>query len=104
MATIQQLLAILPNSMQTAILAEDITRQLNLPISEQQTEAKELVRAAIREGHVIINDIWVGYWLSSDKSEVQKYIDALQCIADDLSQRIGELKQAWNVSYPTNQL
>ncbi|MDR0541350.1 MAG: hypothetical protein LBH19_03965 [Dysgonamonadaceae bacterium] len=104
MATIQQLLAILPNSMQTAILAEDITRLLSLQISEQQLEARQLIRAAIREGHVIVSNTWVGYWLSSDKSEVQEYITALENKAKDTLQRADELKQAWNLANPANPL
>ena len=102
MATIQQLLAILPNNRQTAIHARDIARQLGLPIGGNEVETRQLIRDAIRQGHFIVSSTRVGYWLSSNKNEVQRYISSLQNRADDTQQRANELRQAWNAINPNN--
>jgi hypothetical protein len=104
MATIQQLLAILPNSKQTAIHAVDIATRLGLPTSENQVETRQLIRDAIREGHTIVSNTRVGYWLSSERSEIQEYIKSLESRANDTNLRAEELKQVWNFSNTDNQI
>ncbi len=104
MATVQQLLSILPNSRQTAIHAIDIARGLGLPITGNQVETRQLIREAIQAGHTIVSNTSVGYWLSSNKAEIQAYIDSLESRANDTFSRANELKNAWNSANPTNQI
>ena len=102
MATIQQLLTILSRSKQTAVHAEDIARQLGLPVSDNQVETRQLVREAIQAGNTIVSNTRVGYWLSSDKTEIQTYINSLENRANDTKLRADELRQAWNSANPNN--
>ncbi|KAA6327958.1 hypothetical protein EZS27_023096 [termite gut metagenome] len=104
MATINQLISILPHSKQSAIHAVDIARKLRLPTSGNQVEARLLIRDAIRNGHTIVSNTSAGYWLSSDKSEIKQYIKSLENRADDTEQRADELKQSWNAANPINQI
>ncbi len=104
MATIQQLLAILPNSKRTAIHASEIATKLGLPTTRNQVETRELIREAIEAGHTIVSNTKVGYWLSSNKVEVKNYIRSLEKRANDISLRADELKNAWNLSNTTNQI
>lgn len=104
MATIQQLLTLLPKSKQTAIHAADIAARLGLPTSGNQVETRQLIRDAIQAGHTIVSNTKVGYWLSSDKAEIQDYINSLESRADDTSLRADELKNAWNAANTTNQI
>lgn len=104
MATIQQLLSILPNSKQTAIHAEDIAISLGLPTTGNQVETRQLIRESIQAGHTIVSNTRVGYWLSSNKAEIQDYIDSLESRANDTFLRANELKNAWNSKNPTNQI
>lgn len=104
MATIEQLLSILPHSKQSAIHAVNIAKKLGLPQEGNQVETRQLIREAIRNGRTIVSNTKVGYWLSSDKSEVQDYMNSLESRADDTMQRANELKQAWNTANPTNQI
>ena len=102
MATIQQLLVILPNNKQTAIHAVDIARQLGLPTSGNQVETRQLIRNAIQAGHTIVSSTRAGYWLSSSKVEIQCYIDSLEDRANNTKLRADELRQAWNTLNPNN--
>ena len=104
MATIQQLLAILPNSKQTAIHAEDIATRLGLLVTGNQVETRQLIREAIQAGNTIVSNTRIGYWLSSNKTEIQDYIDSLESRASDTLLRVDELKNAWNSANPTNQI
>ena len=52
MATIQQLLAILPQSKQNAIHAIDIAQRLGLPTGGNQVETRQLIREAIQQSHI----------------------------------------------------
>lgn len=102
MATIEQLLSILPNRKEEAIHAEDIAESLELPINGNQVETRQLIREAIQEGHTIVSNTRVGYWVSSDKSEIQEYINSLKNRAKDTIQRADELRMVWDKTNPTN--
>ncbi len=104
MTTIQQLLSILPSSSKTAIHAEDIARKLGLPVTGNQVETRQLIREAIKAGNTIVSNTRIGYWLSSDRAEIQNYIDSLERRAADTLSRVDELKNAWNSANSTNQI
>jgi len=59
---------------------------------------------AIRARHTIVSNTSVGYWLSSNKAEIQVYIDSLESRANGTFLRANELKSAWNSANPTNQI
>lgn len=102
MATIQQLLMIIPYGKQNAIHAEDIARQLHLPTDGNQVEARGLIRDAIMAGHIILSISKLGYWRSNDKQEVQNYISSLDERAQEISDRCAAIKRAWNNTNPQN--
>lgn len=102
MATIQQLLGIIPYGKQNAIHAEDIARQLNLPTEGNQVESRGLIRDAIMAGHIILSNPALGYWRSNDKREVQNYISSLDERAQEISDRSTAIKRAWNNTNPQN--
>jgi len=103
-ADIVRLIAILPNSKAHAIHDPDIAARLNLPTGGNQVEARTLIRYAIQNGHFILSNTRIGYWISNSKQEIQEYIDSLQSRADDTSLRSDELKAAWNLQNPNNQI
>ena len=53
MATINQLLNVIPYGKGNAIHAEDIARQLQLPTGGNQVEARGLIRDAIQNGQYL---------------------------------------------------
>jgi hypothetical protein len=60
--------------------------------------------AAIQAGYTIVSNTSIGYWLSSNKAEIQVCIDSLESRANDTFLRADELKNAWNTANPTNQI
>ena len=88
MATINDLLRVIPFGKQNAIHAEDIASLLNLPTGGNQVETRGLIREAILQGNIILSIPKVGYWRSNNKKEVETYITSL--------------KQAWNSANPQN--
>lgn len=102
MATVQQLLRIIPLGKQNAIHAEDIARQLNLPTDGNQVETRGLIREAIMAGYIILSIPVLGYWRSNDKREVQNYISSLDERAQEISNRSAAIKRAWNNTNPQN--
>jgi hypothetical protein len=100
MATINQLLSIIPFGKENAIHAEDIARQLQLPIGGNQVEARGLIREAIQNGHIILSTPASGYWQSNDKQEVQNYIQSLNERAQEISDRSAAIQRAWNNANP----
>ena len=53
---------------------------------------------------MIVSNTRIGYWLSTNKLEIQEYITSLEDRARETSQRAQRLKQAWNSANPTNQI
>lgn len=102
MATINQLLSIIPYGKGNAIHAEDIARQLQLPTGGNQVEARGLIRDAIQNGHIILSTPTFGYWQSNDKQEVQSYIQSLNERAQEISDRSFAIRRAWNNANPQN--
>ena len=102
MATISQLLGIIPFGKANAIHAEEIARLLNLPTGGNQVEARGLIREAIQGGNIILSTPSSGYWRSNDKQEVQNYITSLNERAQEISDRSLAIKQAWNNANPQN--
>ena len=102
MATINQLLNVIPYGKENAIHAEDIARQLQLPTGGNQVEARGLIRDAIQNGHIILSTPTSGYWRSNDKQEVQNYIQSLNERAQEISDRSAAIKRAWNNANPQN--
>ena len=102
MATIQQLLNVIPFGKTNAIHAEDIARQLHLPIDGNQVEARSLIREAIMNENIILSIPVLGYWQSNDKHEVQNYIDSLNERAQEITERSAAIKRAWNNANPNN--
>lgn len=101
MATMNQLLSIIPYGKGNAIHAEEIARQLQLPTGGNQVEARGLIRDAIQNGHIILSTN-SGYWQSNDKQEVQNYIQSLNERAQEISDRSAAIKRAWNNANPQN--
>lgn len=104
MATIQQLLAILPNSRQNAIHAANIASQLGISDGGVEVEARTLIKAAIQNGHIIVSNTRAGYWLSSNKQEIQQYIYSLENRANETMRRAVGVKTAWNNANPNDQI
>ena len=108
MATIQQLLAVLPNGMpmhkRDRKHAKDIARALQLPTGGNQVATRQLIRDAIQQGYIIASSPNTGYWLSSNQAEVQNCITSLNNRAMDTYLRAQELKNAWNTANPNNQI
>lgn len=102
MATIKQLLGIIPFGKVNAIHAKEIARLLSLPTDGNQVEARGLIREAIHNGHIILSTPTSGYWQSDDKQEVQSYIQSLNERAQEISDRSDAIKQAWNTANPHN--
>lgn len=104
MPTIEDLLFILPTIRESAIHAEDIAEKLDLPTKGNQVGTRQLIRQAIRNGYTIVSNTKIGYWLSSDKAEIQEYIESLKNRAIDTKSRAEELREAWNNANPENQI
>lgn len=104
MATIAQLLAILPHSKSQAIHARAIARLLNLPIGGNEVETRNLIRDAIIRGHVILSTPRNGYWISTDKQEAQRCIASLNNRSQEILDRSTALRDAWNNANPNNQI
>lgn len=103
MATIQQLLRIIPYGKQNAIHAEDIARQLHLPTNGNQVETRKLIREAIAQGHFIVSTK-SGYWQSNDIQEVREYIASLRRRAQNVINRSDDIRNMWNNANPNNQI
>lgn len=99
---ISRLIEILPQSKQNAIHAADIAQRLGLPISGNQVEARQLIRLSIQSGNCIVSNTKRGYWLTTNKAEIQKYIQSLEKRGKDTIRRGSELKTAWNTTSPDN--
>lgn len=104
MATVNQLLAILPHSKRQAIHARDIARLLNLPVGGNEVETRNLIRDAIVQGNVILSTPKNGYWISNDKQETIRCIASLNNRSKEIADRSNALKDAWNNSNPNNTL
>ena len=102
MATVAQLLAILPHSKSQAIHARAIAQLLNLPIGGNEVETRNLIRDAIIQGNVILSTPQNGYWLSNDKHEIQRCIASLTNRSQEIADRSNALKSAWNNANPNN--
>lgn len=102
MATINDLLGVIPLGKQNAIHAEDIASLLNLPTGGNQVETRGLIREAILQGNIILSIPKVGYWRSNNKSEVEAYITSLNERAQEINERSIAIKQAWNNANPQN--
>lgn len=96
MATIDELLDIIPVGKQYAIHAVEIAKQLNLPTKGNQVETRGLIREAILQGNIILSNPKIGYWLSNDKKEIATYIRSLNERSQEISERSNAIKQAWN--------
>ena len=97
---INQLIGIIPSGKQNAIHAIEIARRLNYPTGGNQVETRGLIRYAIQNGHIILSNTRVGYWVSQSKIEIETYIQSLQSRADDTYRRSEELKNTWNILNP----
>ena len=102
MATINDLLRVIPFCKQNAIHAEDIASLLNLPTGGNQVETRGLIREAILQGNIILSIPKVGYWRSNNKKEVETYITSLNERAQEINERSIAIKQAWNSANPQN--
>lgn len=103
MATIQQLLNIIPFGKQNSIKAEDIARQLHLPTKGNQVETRKLIRDAIAQGYFIVSTNR-GYWQSNDIQEVREYIASLRRRAQNVINRSDDIRDMWNNANPNNQI
>ena len=104
MTDVQNLISILPNHRSNAIHALEIAQQLGFPTGGNQVETRALIRYAIQQGHTIISNTRIGYWISNDANEIQSYIDSLQSRADDTALRSDEIRDAWNQRNPNSQI
>lgn len=102
MATVAQLLAILPHSKSQAIHARDIARLLNLPIGGNEVETRDLIRDAIIQGNVILSTPKNGYWISNNKQETLRCIASLNNRSQEIADRCTALRDAWNIANPNN--
>lgn len=106
MATINELLNILPTSKDQAITAEDIARRLGYPTNNTQVKARnELITPAIEQGHLILSTSTghsKGYWLSNDKQEVKEYLASLDSRVRKTTERKINIKDTWNATHPTD--
>lgn len=100
MATVQQLLNIIPNSKQNAMHADDIARALGLPTSGTCEATRALIREANLNGHFIVNTIDDGFWLTSNKQDVLDYLGTLSNRIQGTQNRINALKTHWNNANP----
>ena len=104
MATVPQLLAAIPYGKQNAIHAQDLARQLGLPVGGNEVETRQLIREAIKQGHIILSVPVLGYWRSNNRQEVIEYIDSLQERADEIYERSVDIKNAWNIANSANSI
>jgi len=102
MATISDLLRIIPYGKKNAIHAEEIATRLNLPTGGNQVETRGLIREAILQGNIILSTPKAGYWCSNNKQEVEECIVSLDERAQEISDRSEAIKQAWNTANPNN--
>lgn len=102
MATVSQLLAAIPFGKQNAIHAQALAQQLGLPVGGNEVETRQLIREAIKQGHIILSIPVIGYWRSNNQQEVIEYINSLQERADEIYERSLDIKNAWNIANPTN--
>lgn len=102
MATIQQLLNIIPHSKSTAMHADAIAIALGLPTSGTCEATRALIREANIQGHFIVNTIDDGFWLTSNKQEILDYLDTLSNRIKGTQDRINAIKSHWNTYNPNN--
>ena len=100
---VNNLLQILPHTKKDAIHAVEVARRLNLPTSGNQVIVRGLIRYAIKT-NLIMGSTRVGYWLSTNKLEVEEYISSLEKRANSTLQRSQDLKKLWNNKYPNNKI
>lgn len=102
MATIQDLMNMIPNGRANAIHAPELATRLGLSTGGTQEATRVLVRKANLQGEMIVNTLDEGFWLSNDKQEVIDYINALYSRIQGTLDRINALKSHWNASHPNN--
>lgn len=102
MATIQQLLRVIPTDRQHAMHAPQIARALGLSTSGTCETTRALIRDANMNGYFIVNTIDEGFWLTSDKQEIMDYLDTLLSRIIGTQERIDALKTHWNNANPNN--
>jgi cell division septum initiation protein DivIVA len=102
-ADLTRLLAIIPIGKANRITALQIATQLGYETSNQQVETRQLIEYAISQGHLIVSDNRV-YWITSNKGEVENYIQSLESRANETQNRADEIKNEWNSQNPNNQI
>jgi hypothetical protein len=102
-ADLTRLLAIIPIGKANRITALQIATQLGYETSNQQVETRQLIEYAISQGHLIVSDNR-GYWITSNKGEVENYIQSLESRANETQNRADEIKNEWNSQNPNNQI
>lgn len=102
MATIQQLMSIIPNGKNQALKARQIAQQLRLRVGGNEVETRNLIRDAIRQGNVIISTPKNGFWQSNNRNEVESCINSLNNRAQEIKNRSDAIKNAWNRANPNN--
>ncbi len=102
MATIQQLLNVIPTNRQHAMHAHQIAQALGLSTLGTCETTRALIREANKNGYFIVNTIDEGFWLTSDKQEIMDYLDTLVSRIIGTQERIDAIKTHWNSTNPTN--
>ena len=102
MATIPQLMSVIPNGKNHALKARQIAQLIGPTTGGNEVETRNLIRDAILRGNVIISTPKNGYWQSNNKNEVAKCIDSLNNRAQEIKNRSDALKNAWNSANPNN--
>ena len=69
---VQHLLEIIPFGKKNAVHAIDIAKELGYECGGNQVETRQLIRYAIRKGHIILSTSKNGYWCSNSKQEIEK--------------------------------
>ena len=104
---IDTLIQIIPDERQSAITAREIAQNLGYPVVGNQEKTRDLIRLAIECENIILsssNQAPRGYWISTDRQEVTRYINSLESRANENIQRSTNLKDAWNNNNPNNQI
>lgn len=99
---VQHLLEIIPFGKKNAVHAIDIAKELGYECGGNQVETRQLIRYAIRKGHIILSTSKNGYWCSNSKQEIENCIKGLRNRAEDINKRSIELKENWNKNNPNN--
>ena len=102
MATVPQLMSIIPNGKSQALKARQIAQQLRLRVGGNEVETRNLIRDAIRQGNVIISTPKNGFWQSNNRNEVESCINSLNNRAQEIKNCSDAIKNAWNRAYPNN--